>query len=107
MKGAAENAAMGTPRSSFLQRSASVPPTRVIGAEKAMPSMARQTSKVSMFWATAHGMMNINATKMVEALRHILAIRRKDGANGKYSLNDPPAIHLREWCEYHGPYSLS
>lgn len=77
MKGAAENAAIGTPRSSFFHRSASVPPTRVIGAEKAMPSIARQTSKVSIFLATAHGMMNITATMSVEALRQGSANNRK------------------------------
>lgn len=52
MKGAAEKKAMGTPRSSFFQRSAKVPPTRVMGAEKAIPSMARQTRRVAMFLAT-------------------------------------------------------
>ena len=71
MKGAAENAAMGTPRSSFFHRSASVPPTRVIGAEKARPSMARQTRRVSMFFATAQGMMKMTATRRVEPLNNV------------------------------------
>jgi hypothetical protein len=68
MKGAAENAAMGTPRSSFLHISARVPPTRVMGAEKAMPSMVLQTMRVPMFLETAHGMMKITATRRVEPL---------------------------------------
>jgi hypothetical protein len=59
---------MGTPRSSFLHKSASVPPTNVIGAEKAMPSMARQTIKVPMFFETAQGMMKTTAIKSVEVL---------------------------------------
>jgi hypothetical protein len=68
MNGAAENAAMGTPLSSFLHRSASVPPTSVMGAEKAMPSMARLTSSVSMFFATAQGMTKMTASNKVEPL---------------------------------------
>jgi hypothetical protein len=68
MKGAAEKAAMGTPRSSFLHKSASVPPTRVMGAENAIPSIARQTSKVPIFFETAHGMMKTTAIRSVEAL---------------------------------------
>lgn len=68
MKGAAEKAAMGTPRSSFLQRSARVPPTRVMGAENAIPSMARQMSSVSMFLARAQGMMKMTAMSKVEPL---------------------------------------
>lgn len=68
MKGAALNAAMGTPRSSVLQRSARVPPTKVIGAENAMPSIVRQANKVVMFLETAQGMMKITATRSVEAL---------------------------------------
>lgn len=65
MKGAAEKAAIGTPLSSVLQRSASVPPTRVIGAEKNIPSMARQMRRVWMFGATAQGMMNMTAIRSV------------------------------------------
>lgn len=68
MKGAAEKAAMGTPRSSFLHKSAKVPPTRVMGAEKAMPSMARQTMRVAMFWAKAQGMTKTTAMKRVDPL---------------------------------------
>jgi hypothetical protein len=68
MKGAAEKAAMGTPRSSLRQRSARVPPTSVMGAEKAMPSMARQTIRVAILSATAHGMMKMTATRRVEPL---------------------------------------
>jgi hypothetical protein len=48
--------------------SAKVPPTRVIGAEKAMPSSARQTSNVSMFFATAQGMTRTVAINRVEPL---------------------------------------
>ena len=70
MKGAAEKAAMGTPLSSFLQRSAKVPPTSVMGAEKAIPSMALHTSSVSMFLATAQGMTKTTATSNVEPLRY-------------------------------------
>lgn len=68
INGAAEKAAMGTPRSSFLHKSASVPPTRVMGAENAIPSMARQTIKVPIFWETAHGMVKTTAIRSVEAL---------------------------------------
>jgi hypothetical protein len=67
-KGAAEKAAIGTPLSSFLHRSASVPPTKVIGAEKARPSMARQTMRVPIFLATAQGMMKTTAMSSVLAL---------------------------------------
>jgi hypothetical protein len=69
MKGAAEKAAMGTPRSSLRHRSAKVPPTNVMGAEKAMPSIALQTIRVPMFLATAHGMMKTTATRRVEPLQ--------------------------------------
>jgi hypothetical protein len=76
--GAAENAAMGTPRSSFLHKSARVPPTSVMGAENAMPSMARQTSRVAIFLASASGIMNTTATSKVVALTpvsdHVLTI---------------------------------
>jgi hypothetical protein len=39
-----------------------------MGAEKAMPSMARQTSNVSMFFATALGIMKMTASKSVDPL---------------------------------------
>jgi hypothetical protein len=68
MKGAAEKAAMGTPRSSFLQRSASVPPTSVMGAENAIPSINLHTMRVPMFLETAHGMMKTTAIKSVDPL---------------------------------------
>lgn len=68
MKGAAEKAAMGTPRSSFRHMSARVPPTRVMGAEKAMPSMVLQTMRVAMFLETAQGMMKMTAIRRVEPL---------------------------------------
>lgn len=45
-----------------------MPPTSVMGAENAMPSMARHTSKVSMFWATAQGMTKIHASNRVDPL---------------------------------------
>ncbi|MBE3042039.1 hypothetical protein IMZ48_05540 [Candidatus Bathyarchaeota archaeon] len=45
-----------------------MPPTRVMGAEKAIPSMKRQTSSVSMFWATAQGMTKTKAKNSVVAL---------------------------------------
>lgn len=64
---------MGTPRSSFLQRSASVPPTSVMGAENAIPSMARQIRRVSMFLATAQGMIKMTAMRSVEPLANQLA----------------------------------
>lgn len=85
MKGAAEKAAMGTPRSSFRHISASVPPTRVMGAEKAIPSMVLQTMRVPMFFATAHGIMKTTATRRVEPLRkgqkgvHIANMRERNG----------------------------
>lgn len=65
---------MGTPRSSFLHRSASVPPTRVMGAEKAMPSMARQTIRVPIFFETAQGMMKMTARKSVDPLHSVLVL---------------------------------
>lgn len=65
MNGAALKAAMGIPRSSVVHRSANVPPTNVIGALKAMPSIARATSSVVMFFATAPGMMKTTATSKV------------------------------------------
>lgn len=74
MNGAAENAAMGTPRSSFFHRSASVPPTRVIGAEKAMPSMVRHTRSVAMLVATAQGMTKTTAMSSVDPLDGYLAL---------------------------------
>jgi len=64
-KGAAEKAAIGTPRSSARHRSANVPPTSVIGALKAMPSMARATRRVVMFLEAAAGMMKMSATRSV------------------------------------------
>lgn len=67
MNGAALNAAMGTPRSSDLHRSANVPPTKVIGALKAIPSMARAMRRVWMFGATAAGITNITAIARVLA----------------------------------------
>ena len=67
MKGAAEKAAMGTPRSSVFHKSARVPPMMVMGAEKAIPSIARQTRRVVMLSDTAQGMMKIVATKSVVA----------------------------------------
>lgn len=67
MKGAAENAAIGTPLSSFLHISASVPPTSVIGALNAVPSINRQTTNVAIFFDTAQGMMKITATSKVVA----------------------------------------
>ena len=66
---------MGTPRSSFLQRSARVPPTSVMGAENAMPSINLQTMRVPMFLETAHGMMKTTAIKSVDPLApHVSAI---------------------------------
>lgn len=69
MNGAAEKTAIGTPRSSLRQRSARVPPTSVMGAENAIPSMARHTSRVSIFFATAQGMTKTHARKRVVALK--------------------------------------
>ena len=67
MKGAAEKAAIGTPLSSVLHKSARVPPTKVMGAENAIPSIARQTRRVWIFGATAQGMINITAMRSVVA----------------------------------------
>jgi hypothetical protein len=67
INGAAENAAIGTPRSSVFQRSARVPPTSVMGAENAMPSIALQTRSVWMLGATAHGIMKTTASRRVVA----------------------------------------
>jgi hypothetical protein len=39
-----------------------------MGAEKAIPSMARQTIKVPIFFATAQGMTKMTATRRVVAL---------------------------------------
>ena len=81
MKGAAEKAAMGTPRSSFFHKSANVPPTSVMGAEKAMPSMVRQTSRVPMFLATAHGITKTMAMSSVEPLPHFCDVRYQEDTN--------------------------
>lgn len=59
---------MGTPRSSFLHISASVPPTNVIGAEKAIPSMVLHTKSVSIFVATAQGITKMTAMSSVDPL---------------------------------------
>jgi hypothetical protein len=67
MKGLAEKAAMGTPRSSFLHKSARVPPTNVIGALNAIPSIALQTIRVPIFLETAQGMTKITASRSVTA----------------------------------------
>ncbi len=67
-KGAAEKAAMGTPRSSLRQRSAREPPTIVMGAENAIPSIALHTSRVPIFLETAQGITNITAKKRVVPL---------------------------------------
>lgn len=67
MKGAALNTAIGTPLSSFFHKSASVPPTRVMGAEKAIPSMRRHTRRVPMFCATAQGITKMTAIARVTA----------------------------------------
>lgn len=80
MKGAALNAAMGIPRSSALQRSARVPPTRTIGPLNATPSMSRQTRSVPMFGATAQGMINITATSNVLAYTGLLPNVSLNGA---------------------------
>jgi hypothetical protein len=42
-----------------------------MGAEKAIPSMARQTRRVSMFLATAQGMMKMTAMRRVDALGYV------------------------------------
>jgi hypothetical protein len=39
-----------------------------MGAENAIPSMARQTIKVPMFFETAQGMVKMTAIRSVEAL---------------------------------------
>lgn len=44
-----------------------VPPTNVIGAEKAIPSIALQTRRVPMLGATAQGMTKITARRSVVA----------------------------------------
>jgi hypothetical protein len=65
MNRAAEKAAIGTPLSSVFHRSASVPLTRVIGAEKAIPSIVRQTRSVWIFGANAQGIVNMTARRSV------------------------------------------
>ncbi|KAH3676326.1 hypothetical protein WICPIJ_009136 [Wickerhamomyces pijperi] len=66
MKGAAENTDMATPLWSTVHISAKLPPIKVIGAEKKIPSRNLQTNKVPMFWATAHGMIKMTARPKVE-----------------------------------------
>jgi hypothetical protein len=66
IKGAAEKAAIGTPLSSVFHKSASVPPTNVMGAENAIPSIKRQTIRVPMFLDTAQGIMKITASRRVD-----------------------------------------
>ncbi|KXS97555.1 hypothetical protein AC578_9763 [Pseudocercospora eumusae] len=81
MNGAAENAAIETPRSSFLHRSASVPPTNVMGAENAIPSIRRHTRRVPIFGASAHGMMNTTARSSVLAYMILRPRISERGAN--------------------------
>lgn len=67
MNGAALKAAIGTPRSSFFQRSARVPPTRDMGAEKETPAMKRVANRQPMLGARAPGMVKTTAKKRVTA----------------------------------------
>ena len=96
---------MGTPRSSFLQRSASVPPTSVMGAEKAIPSMARHTSKVSILRATAQGMMKMTATNKVAPLACVSRLNLGDGRTQimGHLLDHLPSVDFTQWCKHHGP----
>lgn len=93
---------MGTPRSSFLHRSASVPPTRVMGAEKAMPSMARQTIRVPMFCATAQGMMKTTASRSVDPLPGELAYNNCFQMAFRYLLDNASSKHLGQRRKGHG-----
>ena len=70
---------MGTPRSSLRQRSARVPPTRVMGAEKAIPSMARHTIRVAKFSARAQGMIKTTARNRVDTLFTFLVSDKEKG----------------------------
>ena len=81
MKGAALKAAMGTPRSSVFHISASVPPTSVMGAEKAIPAIARVTRSVAMFLATAPGIVKMTASSKVLAYIGLLPTISLSGAN--------------------------
>lgn len=65
--GAALKAAIGTPRSSFFHKSDKVPPTNVIGALNAIPSIALQTIRVAMLSATAQGTIKTTAINRVVA----------------------------------------
>src|SRR5690348_2197331 len=67
INGAALNAAIGTPLSSFLHMSTSVPPTNDMGAENATPARNLVISSVSIFFATAPGIVNSTATPKVTA----------------------------------------
>lgn len=83
MNGAALKKAMGTPRSSFLHKSASVPPTSVMGAEKAIPSISRQTINVAMFCATAQGMIKMTATPKVTMYTDLRPKSSEQGAKAR------------------------
>ena len=81
MKGAAEKAVIATALSSFFHMSARVPPTSVIGALKAMPSIARQTMSVAMFCETAQGMTKMTAKPIVRRYNGFLPNNSEQGAN--------------------------
>ena len=57
--GAAANSAIARPRSLLSHTSEMVPPARVRGAEAKKPQKKRQMRSVSMFCATAQGMLKI------------------------------------------------
>ncbi len=71
----------------------------VIGAEKAMPSIALHTIRVPIFLDTAQGIMKMTASKSVEALGTLVVYwGPKDQG---HLLDDTTPIDLGEWCECH------
>ncbi|KAL7352785.1 hypothetical protein ACKS23_04691 [Histoplasma ohiense] len=109
MNGAALKVAMGTPRSSFRHMSAKVPPTSVMGALNATPAMARQTTRVAKFWATAQGIKKTTATSNVDVYTGFRPIISDMGAktigpgNRKYKHADKRvclALPIWKWGKF-------
>lgn len=60
-----ENVAIGRPRSSTAQISATLPPTLQIGADAASPANCLPITRVAAFFARALGRVNIKKNRML------------------------------------------
>lgn len=80
----------------------------VMGAENAMPSMARPTRSVARFFANAQGRTNATATNSVDTLEVCplagCGVFQRSVFQG-YSLDDLAAVHFREGSENQWPFS--